>query len=82
MADERIDINPVIEDGGTAAVQEEVRTRRVRRTYIDPEIATHIGEVPPEPCPFSPEAPGRLGAASSSRSSRSSTESSAYFMLT
>lgn len=57
MADERIDINPVIEDGGTAAVQEEVRTRRVRRTYIDPEIATHIGEVPPEPRPFSPEAP-------------------------
>ncbi len=57
MADERIDINPVIEDGGTAAVQEELRTRTVRRTYIDPEIASSIGEVPPEPRPFSPEAP-------------------------
>ena len=57
MADERIDINPVIDDGGTAAVQEEVRTRRVRRTYVDPEVASSIGEVPPEPRPFSPDAP-------------------------
>lgn len=57
MAEERIDINPVIEDGGTAAVQEEVRTRRVQRTYVDPEIASHIREVPPEPRPFSPDAP-------------------------
>lgn len=57
MADERVDVNPVIEDGGTAAVREEVRTRQVRRTYVDPEIASYINEVPPEPRPFSPEAP-------------------------
>ncbi|MCB0831516.1 MAG: hypothetical protein KDB54_02650 [Solirubrobacterales bacterium] len=57
MADERIDINPVVEDSGTAAVEEEIRTRRVRRTYVDPEIASQIHEIPPEPRPFSPDAP-------------------------
>lgn len=57
MADERIDTNPVIEDGGRAAVIEETRTRRQTRQYIDPEIASHISEVPPEPRPFSADAP-------------------------
>jgi hypothetical protein len=59
MADERtdIDFNPVIEDGGTTAVREEVRTRRVTRDYVDPEVRASISEVPPEPRPFSAEAP-------------------------
>lgn len=41
---------------GTGAV-EETRTKTVRRTYLDPEIASHISEVPPEPRPFSGDAP-------------------------
>lgn len=57
MADSRTDLNPVIEDEGRAAVTEEVRTRRVRTSYVDPEVASSIGEVPPEPRPFSPDAP-------------------------
>ncbi len=51
-------------DGVSAAgdhgstVTEETRTRRViTRDYVDPEIRAHISEVPPEPRPFSEDAP-------------------------
>jgi hypothetical protein len=57
MDDERVEIDPIVEDRGGTTVREEVRTRRVTRDYVDPEVRAHISEVPPEPRPFSPEAP-------------------------
>lgn len=51
MADERA------KNGSTSTVVQETRTRTVRRQYVDPEVAAHISEVPPEPRPFSGDAP-------------------------
>lgn len=44
-------------NGGSAVVDKTRTRRRNKRKYIDPEVASHISEVPPEPRPFSPHAP-------------------------
>lgn len=43
--------------GGGGAVMEETHTVQTRRQYTDPEVRSRIGEVPPEPRPFSGDAP-------------------------
>lgn len=55
MADQKIDIDTPDRNGDT--VVEETRVRQVRRQYVDPEVASHISEIPPEPRPFSADAP-------------------------
>ena len=44
-------------NGGSTVVEKTQTRRRVTSKYIDPEVASHISEVPPEPRPFSPDAP-------------------------
>ncbi len=53
MADRTSDFG----DESHSTVVGETRTRRVTRDYVDPEIRAHISEIPPEPRPFSSEAP-------------------------
>ncbi len=65
--DDRVEISPIGKARGKSAMAEktektEVRTVR-RRQYVDPEVASHISEIPPEPRPFSAEAP-RAGSES------------------
>lgn len=43
--------------GGQAAWMKDPETGHVRRQYVDPEVAGHITEIPPEPRPFSASAP-------------------------
>lgn len=68
MAEKDLEADRAATNGRTAVV-ETTRTRQVRRDYIDPEVASHISEVPPEPRPFSSDAP------------RAGWESGAIFLL-
>lgn len=55
MADQDAEVKTTGGNGRTPTIEGETRT--VRRQYIDPEVASHISEVPPEPRPFSSDAP-------------------------
>jgi hypothetical protein len=57
MADDPVYFTPPARDPGQAAVAERSKTRRVNRDYVDPEVRAHISEIPPEPRPFSSDAP-------------------------
>ena len=56
MASEKTETGRMADGNGSVVVEKTTR-RQVRSRYIDPEVASHISEVPPEPRPFSPEAP-------------------------
>lgn len=56
MADDRLENSITRATGDT--VVEETTTRRVsNRQYVDPQVQQHIHEIPPEPRPFSADAP-------------------------
>lgn len=55
MADQDAEVKTTGGNGRTPTIEGETRT--VSRQYIDPEVASHISEVPPEPRPFSSDAP-------------------------
>lgn len=59
MADHQVDLDfdPVAGNGHRGGVTQETRTRTVRRQYLDEEVAARVREVPPEPRPFSADAP-------------------------
>jgi len=59
MADHQadLDFDPVAGNGHRGGVTQETRTRTVRRQYLDEEVAARVREVPPEPRPFSADAP-------------------------
>lgn len=59
MADHQadLDFDPVAGNGHRGGVTQETRTRTVRRQYLDEEVSARVREVPPEPRPFSADAP-------------------------
>lgn len=56
MSDGKVGVSRRGENGRSMMARETVE-RRLGRQYVDPEVASHISEVPPEPRPFSADAP-------------------------
>jgi len=57
MAEDNAYVKRSAAGNGNVEVIERTTTHRMNRDYVDPEVRAHIREVPPEPRPFSSDAP-------------------------